>query len=107
MHLPEVCRKFGLLIMAAGYIAVGGNYFPPGFQVARNLACNSCTGFLSLLVTHLLVETDTQKLHRHFLQDCRLFRRNSSKQPGGRIKSPVSIIAGEWLLMSPLVAHFS
>ena len=104
VHLPEVGGELGLLVAAAGHVLVRRHHLAPGLEAARRRALDRGAGALALLAAHLLVEAEAQKLHLHLLDLVGLRRRDGGQQPAGRVEGAVGVVAGECLLVRPLVA---
>ena len=60
---------------------------------------------LRFSASHLLVEAQAQKLHLHLLDLVRLRRRDGGEEPPRRVERAVGVVAGECLLVRPLVAQ--
>ena len=104
MHLPQVGGELGLLIPAACHILVGRHDRPPGFQAGGGRALDRQTGLFAPLAPRLLVEAHPQQFHLDPVHLVGLRRRDRGQQPAGRIQDTVGIVAGEVLLVRPLVA---
>ena len=104
VHLPEIGGELGLLVAAAGHVLVRRHHFAPGLEVTRRRALDRRAGALALFASHLLVEAQAQELHLHLLDLVGLRRRDGGQQPPGRVERAVGVVAGEGLLVRPLVA---
>src|SRR5262249_36728966 len=74
MHLPEIGGKLSLLIPSAGNVLMRRDNFPPGLEISRYRALDGRTCGLALFSSHLLVKTQSQKLHLHLFDFFRLRR---------------------------------
>ena len=104
MHLPEVCRKFRLLVSAAGYVLMRTDHLTPRGETSSRLVFNGCSRGPAPLRARLLVEAHAQQFHLHGLDLAGGRRGDRRQEPVGRIKSPVSIVAGKRFLVRPAVA---
>ena len=101
MHLPEVCRKLRLLVPAAGYVLMRTDHLTPRGETSSRLVFNGCSRGPAPLRARLLVEAHAQQFHLHVLDLTGLRRGDRRQEPVGRIKSPVSIVAGKRLPDAP------
>ena len=109
MHLPEVRRELRLPVAPARNVPVRRGHLPPGCERAApaSLRCrrfDERAGRPASLAAHLLVEHQPAKLHLALRDLSRLRRGDRGEQPLHRIQRPVRVIAGEPLLVRPLVA---
>ncbi len=104
MHLPEVRRELGLLVPAARHVPVRRHHLAPRLEVARRCALDGRARTLALLAAYLLVEAQAQQLGLHLLDLVGLRRRDSGEQPPRRVECAIGVVAGEGLLVRPLVA---
>ena len=104
MDLPEVGGELGLLVPPAGDVLVRGHHLSPRLQVARGRALDRRACALPLLAPHLLVEAEPKQLHLHLLDLIGLRGGNGGQQPFRRVERAVGVVAGEGLLVGPLVA---
>ena len=86
VHLPEVGGELGLLVAAAGHVAMGRHHLAPRLEAARDLALDGRARALALFAAHLLVEAQAQQLQLHLFDVVRLGRGNGREQPGRRIE---------------------
>ena len=104
MHLPEVGRELGLLVPPARDVPVGRDDLPPWLEAGGGSAFDSGARLPAPLPARLLVEAYPQQLHLEPLELIRLRRRNRGEKPTHRVERPIGVIAGEALLVGPLVA---
>jgi hypothetical protein len=102
--LVEICCELGLLVSAAGHVLVRVDDLAPRLEAAGDRALDGRACDLALLAAHLFVKDQAAKLHLHLADLLGLGRGHSSQQPRHRIERPIRVVAGEDLLMCPLVA---
>ena len=105
MHLPQIGGELGLLVAAAGHVLVRRHHLAPGLEAAGHAAFDGGAGALALLAAHLLVEAHAQQFHLHLLDLVGLRGGDRRQQAPGGVERAVGVVAGERLLMRPLVAH--
>ena len=104
VHLPEVGRELGLLVPAARDVLVGRDDLPPRLEAGCGGAFDGGPRPSAPLPARLLVEAHPQQLHLEPLELVRLRRRYRGEEPAHRVQCPVGVVAGEALLVGPLVA---
>ena len=107
MHLPEVGGELGLLVAAAGHVAMGRHHLAPRLEAARDLALDGRAGAPALFAAHLLVEAQAQQLHLHLVDLVGLGCGDGGEQAGRGVERPVGVVAGERLLVRPFVARLA
>lgn len=106
MHLPEIRGELGLLVTPARDILVRIDDLTPRRQPAGRVAFDGGADALPLLGPHLLIEPHTQEFHLHLLGIAGLWRRDGGEQSRHGIERAVGIVAGERILVCPLIADF-
>jgi hypothetical protein len=107
VHLPQVRGELGLLVLSAGHVLVRGDDLAPRLQAGRGGTFDGRARALAKLAAHLLVEAQAQQFHLHGLDFGGLRRGDRGQQARHRIERAVGIVAGERLLVRPLVADFA
>ena len=105
MHLPEVRRKLGLLVSAAGNVLMGADHFSPWGKTACRLALDGGPCGPAPLCPRLFVETHSEELHLHALDLGSLRGGDGGQEPVRRIESAVCIVAGKRLLVRPAIPN--
>ena len=104
VYLPEVGRELGLLVAPARDVLVGCDDLPPWLEAGGDSASDGGARLPSPFPACLLVEAHPQQLHLEPLELIRLRRRYRGEETAHRIQCPIGVIAGEALLVGPLVA---
>ena len=104
MDLPQVCGELGLLVAAAGHVPMWVYDFAPGLQAAGGLAFDGSARAAAALAARLLLEDQTAQLHLHAIDLVCLRRGDGRQQTGNRVEGAVGVVAGEAVLVRPLVA---
>ena len=104
VHLPEVGRELGLLVAPARDVLVGCDDLPPWLEAGGDSASDGGARLPSPFPARLLVEAHPQQFHLEPLELFRLRRRYRGQEPSHRVKCSIGVIAGEGLLVGPLVA---
>ena len=104
VHLPEVGRELGLLVAPARDVLVGGDDLPPWLEAGRGSASDGGARLPAPFPARLLVEAHPQQLHLEPLELIGLRRRYRGEKPAHGVQCPIGVIAGEALLVGPLVA---
>ena len=65
MDLPQVRGELGLLVAAAGHVAMRGHDFAPGLQAAGGLALDGVASAAPAFAARLLLKDQTAQLHLH------------------------------------------
>ena len=109
MHLPEIRRELRLLVAPARDVLMGCGHHAPGCErpAPASVRCrrfDERAGRPAPLAAHLLVEHQPAQLHLDLRDLAGLRRRDRGEQPLRRIQRPVRVVAGEPLLVRPLVA---
>ena len=107
MHLPQVGGELRLLIAAAGHVGVRGHHLAPGLEPTGAHRLDKPAYSPALLPTHLLVEHPPAQLQLHLCGLGRLGSGNRGEKTLRGVKGAVGIVAGEALLVRPLVAPFT
>ena len=104
MHLPQVRGELRLLVAAAGNIGMRRHHLAPRLEPTVAHRLDKTAGRPAPFAAYLLVEHPAAQLHLHRGDLCRLGRRHRGQQPLGRVEGAVGVVAGEGLLVRPLVA---
>ena len=104
MDLPQVRGELGLLVAAAGHVAMRGYDLAPRFQAAGGLALDAGANAAPALAARLLLKDQTAQLHLHAIDLVCLRCGNGRQQAGDRVEGAVGVVAGEAVLVRPLVA---
>ena len=107
MHLPQVRGELRLLVAAAGHVGVRGHHLAPGLEPAGAHRLDKPAYAPALLPTHLLVEHSPAQLQLHLCGLGRLGSGNRGEKTLRGVKGAVGVVAGEALLVRPLVAPFT
>ena len=104
VHLPEVGCELGLLVAPARDVLVGRDDLPPWLEAGHGSASDGGARLPAPFPARLLVEAHPQQLHLEPFELIRLRRRYRGEKPAHRVQCPIGVIAGEALLVGPLVA---
>jgi hypothetical protein len=80
------------------------DHLAPGLEAAGHPALDGLADRLALLAPRLFVEAQAQQFHLHLVHFVGLGGRDGGQQALGGIQGAVSVIAGEGLLVGPLIA---
>ena len=107
VDLPEVRGELRLLVTATGHIGMRGYDLAPGLKGRGGCGFDEHRAGLTLLLSGLLLEDETAQFILYLANLVRLGRRNGRQHTVNGIQSPVGIVAGEGLLVGPLIPPVS
>ena len=105
MHLPEVGGELGLLVAAARHVRVRRHDLAPGLEVAGRRALDQrCRRSCASRCAPARRSASRSSSIFILLDLVGLRRRDGGQQPRHRVERAVGVVAGERLLVRPLVA---
>ena len=104
VNLPQVRGELRLLVAAAGHVGVRGHHLAPGLESPVAYRLDKPAYCPTLLPAHLLVEHPPAQLQLHLCGLGRLGGGNRGEKTFHGVEGAVGVVAGEALLVSPLVA---
>ena len=104
MHLPQIRGELRLLVAAARHVPVRGRDIAPSLQRGTAARLHRRAGRAPFFAAHLLIQHQPSQLALDLGDFVRLRRRYRGEEAFRRIQRPVRIVAGETLLMRPLIA---